>query len=259
MSSLGQGRSRKQLPGPSSTDSHPTSSRLARITAMALSLMLTLLLLTPTKTEAHGYFFGGSTPITYTNSNVEYCFLGTWPFSTSTAKNTMIAAIENWDTYANNRTFTQVTGSWCTIEIRWTSFAAKGWPDTTDARTTVNEAWNGAKYVLADADMWLNSDHIGDIWSYGASQNCYVVCNYASDLWTITQHEFGHTIGIGHNTTTNTSYCGHGQLVDRPDLACSGISDWYTVDIMYVHAGDGYRRYIEADSLGALVAMDYRN
>lgn len=221
-------------------------TKAAKAASIMASLVLIFSMASPAPLSAHRYW-NSNAPRYF--SDIEYCFEQTAGWNTS-ALNVIRATFEHWDGYMTKRSITEVApGFGCNIHVHITYGGAVG---SAPARALPLTSGN----QIISGDLLINANLTSQFWTYGASQNCNVPCPKPLDLWTISVHEIGHLIGLGHNMDTQPVLCSSGGFVDNPAPNCT--NDWYSVDPMYWAAGDGYRRWIQADSLGGLVGLGYR-
>jgi len=208
---------------------------------------------------------------TWGSDEVRYCFDPDWydgPVD-STRQETVEHAVYN----LNNASFSALhlsqvayNNPWpfdCNIHLHWQSFSAHNW-DPDPAKTV--DAWNERLGLLTRSDIYYNSDfaiRTNTWWSEDVQLNsngatCKIGgglvtgCGKGIDFLTAMRHEFGHSVGIGHNTA-EVVYCSSGYLVTATANACT--NDFYSTDPMYWAAADGYRRNYQQDTENALEAL----
>jgi hypothetical protein len=228
-----------------------THLRSALVSA-ALALTLVLTASAGPASAFRFYNTASNSAVEWYVSNIRWCINENNYWTTTLFPSTITTAFEKWDTDMTKRTISRYTaGPNCEVEIHVVSFSAKGWPNA-PARATMVPTAEGYIY---DGDLYFNADRTSEFWFSTAHHYCTVPCSDRPlDLFTIALHEFGHTIGIGHNQST--LICQDGGDTEQGWLFCP--DQYYTLDPMYFAAADGYRRWITEDSRRALIALHYR-
>lgn len=188
---------------------------------------------------------------------IRVCFEGDWPggFSGRPAQ-TSYTAMQQWNnksaefrvgrilyegpTGPSDCGFLRYPGQ---LKLRWVSIGTTGplmrWGNP-------GYADNGLEY---SSEIQFNSARSGEIWWYGADQNCYPP-NCLSDAWTMAAHELGHSLMLAHRPQDgDRAHCVGGYYSTNTASACSGP---YGKDVMYANAGDGYRRWLSSDDIGGV-------
>lgn len=226
-------------------------TRITRMTA-AVMLVLSMTLLLPSNTRAFGYWFGGSTPVPWAGGDITWCIENTGGWGYPEFQSTTNIAFEHWDGFMTNRSIYQNCSS-TRIHVEVVDFSARGWPHV-PARTTVDRQPGGP---IIDAELFVNKDFGSSFWFNNEHHVCNVLCaadpiDYFSSL----THEIGHALGLSHNTNGSVDHCVNGFDTENTAAACT--NEFYSRDIMYFLAGDGYRRWITQDTLNGLDALGYR-
>lgn len=225
---------------------------------IALAAIL-LIGFTPSDAAAFGYQTGVQQSIP-TNPNpagvIKWCVRkNVWTSNLVPAA--MTSAAEHWDSkmdrYSIEETSGYPTNATCNIRVYIDSWSANG-RGTGIGRggpVIVNGQW-------AYSEIYINSDHVNRFWFYTANQNCTVGVNCAKDIdfFSAFAHEFGHALNLSHNKNYSSDPCVNGFFFTDTAGAC--IDDFYSTDIMFFLAADGYRRWITEDSLRGLRALGYR-
>lgn len=228
-----------------------------RITKAALVLVLTggmlvmSAMLAPAS-KGFSYFYGGTTPISWNKSPVYWCVAENYYWDGSFDWiSPMRSAVTHWNSNMNSLLIWESGSSSCDIEVRIVNFSWRGWPNN-PARATIGTSGT----TITSADLYINAERTNEFWFSTKHHYCTVVCpSRPLDLYTIFSHELGHTIGLGHNKAGVS--CSAGYDTEQTAAACT--NDFYSVDIMYAYAADGYRRWITTDTRNGLVALGYRN
>lgn len=216
-------------------------------------LALSLLILSATPVGAWGWYFADHA--TWPNHDITFCFDPSAAFPYDSMKATVRHGVAAWRDTGANLTLTEVSygggmGGQCGIKIHYLSFSARGWP-VVYARTSPVEAFG----MIYTADMYFNSDIGSRSWWYTSSQTayngCYVGITCKANAFAYATHEAGHAIGVGHDTTDNSSHCNLGYV----DTAVVNACDVYGESPMYWNAADGYMRPLTQQDIIAARTM----
>lgn len=223
-----------------------TAKRTAKAMVLAALSFMLVSSFSPSQAVAWSWFDNNSRTV-FGSHNIRYCFEPGF-YTSSTVRNTTHSAADQWEIglTLTETTYTAAPPYACDIHLSVVDFSSLGWL-AAPMRTTRTPNYLG---FTARADIFVNSDRTGSFWFYGADQDCNVgSCAKSIDYWTAIQHEVGHALGLGHSTTSQSALCSSGFATWDATGAC--WNDFYSLDVMYPFAADGYRRATQIDSTTA--------
>lgn len=226
---------------------------------MAATLLVGVMAVTPNRADGFSYFNYGPDPIPLTAYPIKVCLEG-GGFTTTLDDTAVQSAVNAWNAQIFDRDFI-VSCVGATVHIKppsqWNSSIFGGDPMVTE------RLWSQG---TLHANIWVNPGWANEFWFYTSNQNCYVPwCDKSVDYYSSILHELGHALGLGHNSAglpvdsngNRVAQCAGGYYFGDPASAC--WNDFYSVDIMYFAAADGYRRQIQQDSINGLGGLGYRS